>query len=540
MKRWILCAAVLAAGSGSVIAADDAVTVDPAKAALAANPDLEFAPNRVLVRFHAGASEADKTFARTLVGGQVRRTFAIVPRLELVDVPGDAMDAIAVLSAMPSVEYAEPDYVVRPTDIPNDPSFGQQYGLLNIGQTVQGSVGIVDADIDADEAWDTFTGSSSFVIAVIDTGVNWGHPDLDANIWSNPGEIAGNGIDDDGNGYVDDIRGWDFFDVDNNPADPNGHGTHVAGTIAAESDNGLGVAGVLWQAKIMPLRFIGPFGGFISDAVLAVDYAAAKGVRVSNNSWGGGGFSSPMINAINNAGASANHLFVCAAGNNGSNIDSAPFYPASYNSSNLLCVAATTNRDLRAGFSNFGAVGVDVGAPGQDVLSTYGSSGYAYLSGTSMASPHAAGVVAAVYIQNPTWTFAQVKQRVMDTVRPISALATNTVSGGVVSFVDALNDDVAGPPNQPDRPTVTNLGAGVANVQWDIVTPPSVDRWQVQRQRRVGGVWTNEGTIAMLTDGAARSYDDAGASTGRIRYRVRANNGDGWSSWSQWRAITMP
>ena len=287
--------------------------------------------------------------------------------------------------------------------LPNDTYFNLEWGLHNTGQTIQGQVGIADADIDCPEAWDLSTGNASFVIADIDTGMQWTHPDLDGNVWSNPGEIAGNGIDDDGNGYIDDTRGWDFYSVDNNPDDGDGHGTHTAGTIGAEGNNGIGVVGVNWQCKIMPLRFLGPFGGSTSDAILAVNYAAAKGVRVSNNSWGGGGFSQGLFDAINAAKA-VGHVFVAAAGNNGSNNDSSPFYPASYNLDNLISVAATDNRDNRASFSNYGAVSVDLGAPGVNVASTYTASGYAYLSGTSMATPHVTGVVALVEALNPSWT----------------------------------------------------------------------------------------------------------------------------------------
>src|SRR6185369_5814767 len=220
--------------------------------------------------------------------------------------------------------------------------------------------------INAPAAWNITTGGS-VKVAVIDSGVDYNHPDLAANVWTNPGEIAGNGVDDDHNGFIDDTRGWDFVNNDNNPMDDNGHGTHVAGTIAARGNNGIGVAGVAWTAQIIPLKTQNTQGnGFTSDAVKAINYAAHVGAKVINASFGGSAADPAEDSAI----AAANLLVVAAAGNNGSNNDVTPFYPASFNRSNIISVANTTQSDTLNYDSNYGTVSVDLAAPGYAILST--------------------------------------------------------------------------------------------------------------------------------------------------------------------------
>ncbi|MEK6984396.1 MAG: S8 family peptidase [Nanoarchaeota archaeon] len=246
-------------------------------------------------------------------------------RIYLLSMKDDAdmHTVIRELSNNPAVEYAEPNYIVRINAVPNDPNFGLLYGLHNTGQTG----GTVDADIDAPEAWDIQTGSNNVVVAVIDTGVDYSHSDLSANMWANAGEIPNNGLDDDSNGYIDDFRGWDFVNIDNNPMDDNGHGTHVSGTIGAIGDNGFGVAGVNWRVKIMPLKFLDAGGfGSSADAVLAIQYATLMGANIMSNSWGGGGYSQTLKNAIS-AANDAGILFVAAAGNSNNNNDINPIYP---------------------------------------------------------------------------------------------------------------------------------------------------------------------------------------------------------------------
>ncbi|MFM6772099.1 MAG: S8 family serine peptidase, partial [Microcystis panniformis] len=290
------------------------------------------------------------------------------------------------------------------------------------------------------------TGDPNLVIGVIDTGVDYNHPDLVGNIWTNSGEIANDGIDNDGNGYIDDIRGWDFAYNDNNPSDVHGHGTHVAGTIAAKGNNGVGVTGVAWNAKIMPLKFLNDQGsGYTSDAILAINYATDKGVKLTNNSWGGGGFSQGLYNAINAAGQ-AGALFIAAAGNSGQNADIYPMYPAAYDLANIISVAATNRKDQLVTFdntggwwgSNYGLTSVDLGAPGSQIYSTTPNNTYSTYSGTSMASPHVAGAAALLWSQNPTWTAQQVKNTLMNTGDSLASLAGKTVSGKRLNVFNAL------------------------------------------------------------------------------------------------------
>ncbi len=328
---------------------------------------------------------------------------------------------------------AEPDYVVFPTSVPNDPQFSQQWGLNNTGQ----KGGVADADIDAPEAWDVTTGSQSVLVGVIDTGVDRTHPDLVANMWSNPNEIAGDGLDDDMNGFVDDSWGWDFFDNDNDPSDGGSHGTHVSGTIGASGNDGVGVTGVNWNVSIVSLRFLGPAGGTTSDAIEAVEYATDLGVDLTSNSWGGRGFSSLLQGVIEDAGA-AGILFVAAAGNDAVDGDVSPYYPSSYPSENIVSVAASTVADQRASYSNWGSVSVDLAAPGDLVYSTTPGASYGTKSGTSMATPYVTGALAMMRSVAPGLSHLVLKQRLLESVDPVAAFASITLSGGRLNLHSAL------------------------------------------------------------------------------------------------------
>jgi subtilisin family serine protease len=281
-------------------------------------------------------------------------------------------EALTIYRNDPNVEYAEPNYLRHAmSTIPDDVFFPNLWGLNNTGQVVNNTPGTSGADIDAPEAWDITTGSSSVVVAVIDTGVDYNHPDLTSNIWTNPGEIPDNGIDDDGNGKIDDVNGWDFVNDDNDPIDGAEHGTHVAGTIAAEGNNSIGIAGVSWTAKIMPLRFLDGFGdGKVSDSIAAIDYAIANGAHIINASYGWNTFSQFEREAISRA-RDAGILFVVAAGNESENNDLVPSYPASHELDNIIAVAATDQNDNLTDFSNYGATSVDVAAPGENIYSAY-------------------------------------------------------------------------------------------------------------------------------------------------------------------------
>ncbi|MFP5113795.1 Ig-like domain-containing protein [Bacillaceae bacterium C204] len=280
---------------------------------------------------------------------------------------------VKTLEADPSIAFVQPNYMYRAADVPNDPSFNKLWGLHNTGQQINGAVGVNDVDIDYPEAIQEFskvTNQQQVVVGVIDTGIDINHPELIDSIWTNPGEIANNGIDDDGNRYIDDIHGWDFYHSDNSvfdAEDGDDHGTHVAGTIAAKGGNGIGITGIAPNVKIMPLKFLGADGsGYTSDAILAIEYAKKMGVKITNNSWSGTDYDQALKDAIDQA----NMLFVAAAGNDGLNNDQQPGYPASYDSPNIISVAAIDNSGKLADFSNYGASSVDIAAPGTNIFST--------------------------------------------------------------------------------------------------------------------------------------------------------------------------
>ncbi len=376
----------------------------------------------------------------------------------LIELAGSDYESLSTWAQQEAeVLYVEPNFVqimgeVIESTTPNDGSFSSLWGLNNTGQTG----GTADADIDATEAWDLTTGSSDVVIGIIDTGIDYNHPDLVANMWTNPGEVADDGIDNDGNGFIDDVYGWDFANDDSDPIDGHSHGTHVSGTIGGVGNNSTGVAGVNWNVKLMALKFLTDSGwGYISNAISAVNYATMMkrdyGVNVlaTSNSWGGGGFSSAMEDAIRAAGEEE-ILFVAAAGNSNSDNDVSPHYPSNYDLDNVISVAATDHNDNRASFSSYGATTVDLGAPGVSIYSTTRNGGYASYSGTSMATPHVSGVVGLMAAYNPSATIAEIKAAIFDSVDPIAALSGLTVTGGRLNAYEALQligggEDTRGP-----------------------------------------------------------------------------------------------
>jgi subtilisin family serine protease len=393
----------------------------------------------------------------------------LVPNLYKVEAPGNLplKKFLDALKHNPNVLYAEQDATVSVATAPDDPQFGNQWGLNNTGQ----SSGIVDADIDAPEAWDVRTTGGGLKVAVIDTGIDYTHPDLAANIWTNPGEIPGNGIDDDGNGYIDDVHGYDFVNNDGDPLDDMGHGTHVAGTIAAVGNNGMGVTGVVWgDVKLVALKFLDANGsGSISDAIRAINYCVANGITISNNSWGSGIGFLALRDAIKSAG-NAGHLFVAAAGNNSDDADISPSYPAAFDLNNIISVAATDRFSQLASFSNYGKTSVDIGAPGQDIVSTFPtyltdwmvsrgfSTDYGTISGTSMATPHVTGAAVLVQAQHPTWTIQQVKDQLLSSVDFNQSLYNRTVTGGVLNIARALDGTPGAPPSGPPIVNVNEPG----------------------------------------------------------------------------------
>ena len=404
-----------------------------------------FAPDRIIVKLE---EEAPANAIASLNRRNDARIEEKIPhsRVSVVDIPQDlsVTEAVERYESSPDVQYAEPDYLLSPDATPDDPRYSEQWALNNTGQLG----GTEEFDVDAPEAWEATVGTAETVVAVIDTGVDIDHPDIKGNIWTNPDEVPGNNKDDDENGYVDDVHGWDFHHDDSSvfdPADGDSHGTHVAGIIAAEGNNKVGVTGVSWNTKIMPLKFIGPDVAYTSDVIAALRYAVAEGVQISNNSWGGGGFSQSLFDAIKMAD-SAGMLFVASAGNDGENTDIAPHYPSGYDSPNVISVAATDQSDSLANFgnsraSNYGAATVDLAAPGRYILGTVPSSGYAYYSGTSMAAPHVAGVAALLEAQNSNRSHADIRATLLESVDIKENLVGKVASGGRLNAARALGLD---------------------------------------------------------------------------------------------------
>ncbi|GAA0541654.1 S8 family serine peptidase [Rheinheimera aquimaris] len=337
------------------------------------------------------------------------------------------------LSVHPAVAVAEPDYPLHALATPDDPDFGQLWGLLNTGQ----NSGTAGADIKATDAWDISTGSHEVVIGVIDSGMDYNHPDLLDNRWVNPGDLPGS------------TYGYSTLNAELDPMDSDSHGTHVAGTIGASGNNGIGVAGVNWSVTLLPCQFLGPTGGSTAGAIECINYFTdlklnhGVNVKATNNSWGGGSYSDTLRAAIE-SGGDAGILFIAAAGNSGVDADSTPMYPAAYDLDTIVSVASTDRNDqlsiFTSGASNYGAVSVDLGAPGSAILSTVPGGGYASYSGTSMASPHVAGAAALLWSVNPDITALEMKSILMDSGDSLSALEGKTVSGKRLNLANAMVD----------------------------------------------------------------------------------------------------
>ena len=415
-----------------------------------ASTDDASSPWRLIVKYR-GSRLTDAIARELLRGGTMADSAAPAPSAlrffdALPDVAvlsfGDSAGASMALERLkrdPRVEYAEFDHTWHVDAAPSDSRYAEQWGLENTGQAVNGhAAGLPGVDIDAPNAWSFGHGSDEVVVAVIDSGVDYGHEDLTANMWTNEGEVPGNGRDDDGNGVVDDVHGFNAVDGSGDPDDDLGHGTHVAGIIGAVGDNGRGVAGVNWTTRIMALKFLGPTGGgMTSDAIACIDYilemkSRGANVRVVNCSWGS---TLPSI-ALYDAIARANKqgiLFVCAAGNDGTDTDRIPHYPSAYDLDGVISVAALAPNDTMAGFSNWGATSVDIAAPGVDILSTLPDGVYGFASGTSMASPHVAGVAALVAEENPSMPNGTIRSRVLDGAHGVPDFGSRLVTGGRLS-----------------------------------------------------------------------------------------------------------
>lgn len=457
MKRSI-CLALAGMLSGAALAAE----TEPALVEIEGH---KAHPTRVLARYAAVQQQSDAATQATLrgLGLAAKRQSTLIPGgvvLELdspvalsadgePDVQAQAerlMSRIEILRASGVFSYAEPDWWVTPLlTEPTDTAYveGTLWGLRNLGQ--QG--GVLGADVLTDpanaenNAWDITTGSSNVVVSVIDTGIRYTHQDLRRRMWVNPGEVPGNGVDDDQNGYIDDVYGVNTITGSGNPMDDVGHGTHVAGTIGASANDDYQHVGVAWDVRLMGVKFLGQFGGFTSDAIEGIEYSVLMKARITNNSWGGGAYSDLLRDAI--IGASTNGvLFVAAAGNDyRSDNDLIPAFPASYDVENVISVAALDRKDQLADFSNYGRVSVDLGAPGVDIWSCLNGSDVDYGSydGTSMASPHVAGVAALIWSEFPNAPMNEVIERLIQTTVPVPDLRDRTVTGGRVNAYQALN-----------------------------------------------------------------------------------------------------
>ncbi|MEM9443780.1 MAG: S8 family serine peptidase [Verrucomicrobiota bacterium] len=397
--------------------------------------------DHIIVQVDPRLKEAEVRHMAAEHGYQIRRKM-FTPNSYLVGDINPSLDSQdRLLGALDpnkqqEIVIAEADYLVHSTATPDDLNYAELWGLNNTGQTG----GMVDADIDAPEAWEMATGSKNVVVGVIDSGIDYNHPDLSDNMWRNPGEIPKNGIDDDGNGFIDDVYGWDFYNDDADPFDDESHGTHCAGTIGAVGDNNRGVTGVCWDVSLMALKFLNSQNvGPLSDATDCISYSNLMNVDLTSNSWltvFGSGFIKSAIQEAQALGI----LFVAAAGNDNNDNDTFPIYPASFDLDNIISVAATDRYDNRSSFSNYGAKSVDLGAPGSSIYSTEPDNDYGYKSGTSMATPHVTGVCALILSVAPDMPYDQVKALVMDHVDPLPDLDGVTVTGGRLNAYNSLSN----------------------------------------------------------------------------------------------------
>ncbi|MGA2139973.1 MAG: S8 family serine peptidase, partial [Verrucomicrobiia bacterium] len=405
-----------------------------------------FQSDRILVKPKKGHRVSELVAHHTSLGATIHRTFPRFGNLQVVRLPAgvSVQQAITHYQQSGLVEYAEPDYQVHAILTPNDPRYldGSLWNLYNYGQ----NGGTPHADISAPAGWDTRTSANPIIVAVIDTGVWYTHPDLAPNMWVNPCvSCPVNGVV-----YPNDVHGINAITGSGDPMDDFFHGTHCAGIIGAVGNNSVGVVGVAWNVRIMACKFLDSSGtGSTSDAIECIDYAVSKGAKLLSNSWGGGGYSQALFDAIA-AARDADVIFVAAAGNNSSNNDSSPFYPAGYALSNLVAVAATDHNDLLASFSNYGANSVTLGAPGASIFSTLPTistpgmqqdglpTSYGILSGTSMACPHVSGALALVRAQFPDLTYADAITELRATVDPISSLTGKTATGGRLNLQKLL------------------------------------------------------------------------------------------------------
>ncbi len=489
--RFVFCFVLASVVAGQSVSAQE-------------NGRKSFVDNELLVKYKSGtASEAARSINNQF-GASVLEEFPDL-NWQRIRLPENLSisRAISEYEQFADIEAVQPNFYYHLLAAPNDTHFAAMYGMQKISALA---------------AWDLTVGSSQVVVADIDTGLRYTHEDLAANAWTNSGEINGNGVDDDGNGFIDDFYGYDFFYNDSNPIDDaGGHGTHTAGTIGAVGNNGKGVTGVNWNVKIMAIKIYSPNGTDSTSAMLVNAYNYVRlmknrgvNIRVTNNSYGGCGeacgydqTTKDALDAMGNAGV----LNVFAAGNDNRNIETAPSFPASYTSPGVLAVASSTSTDARSGFSNFGAISVDVAAPGSGIISTYAASNasYATLSGTSMATPHVAGAAALLSSYNPNLSTASLKATLMNTVDVLAQWNGLVKSGGRINVDRALRNQTVCTFNLSQNSLVIT-GTSGGNFIVNITAPTNCDY----------SATSNVGWIT-VTDG------NPGSGNGTVNFTVQQN-----------------
>jgi subtilisin family serine protease len=464
---------------------------------LGASTSAAYVPGELIVGSRRTVTKPDLRLALAQKLPAARIDEDLLPGVHLVALPPGlgVPSAIDRLERAGGVAWAEPNWLRTPFFTPNDPRYDDQWGIPRAN---------------VDDAWDTTTGDPSMTIAVVDSGVRTNHPDLVNNIWSNPDETE-NGSDDDGNGKIDDLAGWDFNGNDDTPEDDSGHGTHVAGIAAAEGNNGIGVSGVCPDCSIMPLRVATNNGRFPIAAILAATrYAVDEGADVINMSFGGPQWSRAERQGLIYADTNG-ALIVAAAGNDSANNDqlaavdgqlATPSYPASYDLPGIMAVAASTSTDGLATFSNIGKASVDLAAPGSRILSTSRTGGYVTFSGTSMASPFVAGVAALLRVQHPAWTPVETKNAIMNAVaRPNNLAAPRTVSDGRVDALAAFQQADTSNATPVDDGAMSRADEMRSRTSGTVALPRDVNDIFSKRLRR-GRTYT-----ALLRVPARRDFD---------------------------------
>lgn len=522
----------------------------------------EYVEGELIVKFKGNIPLSKAQAFHKSVGAFVEHGYPSIGA-ELIKLPiGLSVEnAVQAYTSNPSVEYAEPNFIVHKAVIPNDTYFDYhnsgvdagQWGLYNYGQTIKGVAVTPLADINATAAWDIHNGVGSVanvVVAVVDTGVDYNHLDLAGNIWSNPGEICGDVIDNDGNGFVDDCIGWNFSYGTNDPLDDDNdsHGTHVAGTIGAICNNGIGVCGVNWSVKIIPVKVLNSSGyGSMDNVIMGVLYAVQNGAKYINASYTYEGSPSAAerdsINTANNNGV----LFIAAAGNFGSDNDTYPAYPAGHMLPNIISVGASDYTDTKASFSDYGEDSVHVFAPGVNIFSTIisnkityaisGIMGYGFLAGTSMAAPHVTGLASLVASYKPWLTHLEVKETILSSADKKPQLAGFAASAGRINAYDALVFDInAVAPFKPTKLSPSVTGSSTISLNW-VDNSTREDGFKLERKDGSGGVFN---MIANFPANAV-SYTDTGLVEGQSYfYKIKSFNSFGDSEYSKMKGVTIP